>query len=223
MIKFKFGIVFLATFTIVSLAIGAYFLKLYPLFSIIFFLAAIINSILCYKEYRFQNKTSINKDNTPEETKIKYPVSNIIVTILTYSVFPVVAIFGLTISRTQFNLNNSSAFMIITLFISAFIIASYLEIKKKSNVFIVINDEGIQLGNTPAMKWKEIQQEKIISRNIKGQDYRRNYTAIVNYLYLFYNDQKVEVEIDDFNITDYDLAQLLKKYRELYNKQNSLS
>lgn len=187
MVKFNFGIVFLATFTVISLVIGLYFLKSSLLFSTVFFIAAIINSILFYKEYCNRQDTT---GYIPEEITIKYPISSSIVTILTYSIFPAVAIFGLFISREHFNLTNSTVVLIIALFVSIFILVSYLEIKKKSEVFIILSNKGIQLGHNSVMKWNEIQQEKIISRHVKGHDHRRDDIANINYLYFFYNNQK---------------------------------
>ncbi|MDR3024830.1 hypothetical protein [Chryseobacterium sp.] len=218
MIKLNFGIVFLIIFAIIFLLTGFYFFKLYPLFSVIFFIGAIVNSILLYREYCDQkNKISFNNDNIPERIKIKYPISITIVTLLSYSVFPAVAIFGLIISRTHFHLTDSKVFSIIALFISIFIIASYLEIKKKSKRFIIISDKGIQLGVDPHMRWSDISEEKIITRHFKGQDHRRDYTSSLKFLYLLYNNKKIEINIDDFDITDYQLAQILKIFRARFN------
>lgn len=131
MTKFKFGIVFLASFASISLATGFYFLKRYPFLSIIFFIAALINSILFYIEYYHQKDTiNFNKDNTPEEIKIRYLPFNNIITILTYSIFPATVIFGLIVSKEHFSLTNLNVFMIAALFIGMFIITSYFEIKK---------------------------------------------------------------------------------------------
>ncbi|WPO89530.1 hypothetical protein [Chryseobacterium sp. HR92] len=218
MIKPSFGIVFLIIFAIIFLATGFYFLTRYPLFSVIFFIGAIVNSILLYKEYSGQKDTlNFNKDTIPESVKIKYPVSITIVTLLSYSVFPAVAVFGLIISRTHFNLTDFTVFCIITLFMSIFIIASYLEMKKKSKTFIVISDKGIQLGTHPNMQWGEIREEKIITRHFKGHAPRRDGTTSTQSLYLLYNDQKIEINIDDFDITDDQLAQVLKIFRARFD------
>lgn len=78
------------------------------------------------------------------------------------------------------------------------------------------------------MKWDEIRQEIIIIIIIiiihfKGHDHHRDDTASINYLYFLYNHRQTEVEIDDFNMSDFNLAQLLIIYRERYNKQQLLS
>ncbi|UKB78025.1 hypothetical protein [Chryseobacterium sp. MEBOG07] len=223
MIKFSSGLIFSAVFAILFLAAGFYFINLYPVFSLPFFIAFILSIILLHKEYDQQkNPAGFDKNNIPKEIKIRYPISSSLVTILTYSIFPAVAIFGLIISRQRFNLNDSTVFFIIALFLSIFILASYLEMKKKSKTFIIISDNGIQLGTHPNMQWKEIQQEKIITRNVRSQNPRRDGTASINYLYLFYNEKKIEVNIDDFDVTDDQLAQILKIFRARFNDSVSL-
>ncbi len=214
--KFKFGIIFLAIFTIISLIAGFYFFKLSPVFSILFFVAALINSILLYKENQ-KNPVNFDKNNIPEIVKIKYPIPITIVTLLSYSIFPLVAIFGLIISRAHFNLTDSTVFFIAALFISIFMMACYLEIKKKSKTYILISNEGIQLGIHPNMPWSEIREEKIITRHFESQDHRRDDIGSIRSLYLLYNEQKIEINIDDFDITDYQLAQVLKIFRARFN------
>ncbi|MCL8537555.1 hypothetical protein M9991_11840 [Chryseobacterium gallinarum] len=43
------------------------------------------------------------------------------------------------------------------------------------------------------------------------------YSPEINYLYFFHNDEKIEINIDDLDITDYQLSQVLKIFRVRFN------
>lgn len=45
----------------------------------------------------------------------------------------------------------------------------------------------------------------------------KDYQPESNYLYFFHNSEKIEINVDDFDITDYQLAQVLKIFRSRSN------
>lgn len=221
--KIKFGILFLIILTCIFIATGFYFLKQYAIFSSIFFIASLINMIFIYKEYDKDSKVVFNIENAPEELKIKHSISMGVINILIYMIFLMVAIFGVIISKDKLNMSNVSVLVVIVIFCGIFIVMLSLEIKKISGTFISINNEGIRFKDNQRMHWSKIEQEKVISKYIKSKDSRHDHRLEINYLYFFYDRDKVEVEISKFDIDGHELAQFLKIYRERYYRQHSLS
>ncbi|PTT69350.1 hypothetical protein, partial [Chryseobacterium sp. HMWF001] len=77
--------------------------------------------------------------------------------------------------------------------------------------------KGIQIENNPTCLWNEIQLEKIIVKRLVSRESKHDYKPEINYLYFFHGDEKIEINIDDFDITDYQLSQVLKIFRSRYN------
>ncbi|MCS3869144.1 hypothetical protein J3D55_002060 [Chryseobacterium ginsenosidimutans] len=86
-----------------------------------------------------------------------------------------------------------------------------------SKIIISINEKGIKIKSNPRYLWSEIQLEKITVKHTNNPDSRQQPVIESNYLYFFHNDEKTEIQIDDFDITDYQLAQVLKIFRTRYN------
>ncbi|MCD1117714.1 hypothetical protein [Chryseobacterium turcicum] len=72
---------------------------------------------------------------------------------------------------------------------------------------ISINKNGIQIKDNPRYLWNEIQLEKIISKHLVSRESKHDYKPEINYLYFFHNNEKIEIKIDDFDISNYQLAQ----------------
>ena len=106
-------------------------------------------------------------------------------------------------------------------FITYFIIKIFSEIKRIPAVIISIDTKGIQVKERPRYLWKDIQLEKIIVKRLVGRESRHDYRPEMNYLYFFHEGEKIEINIDDFDITDYQLSQVLKIFRSKYNHSGS--
>ncbi|WP_210148945.1 hypothetical protein [Chryseobacterium scophthalmum] len=102
-------------------------------------------------------------------------------------------------------------------FTGYFIVKIVLEIKKISKVMISINRKGIQIKDQPIYVWDEIQLEKITSKHLVSRESKRDYKPEINYLYFFHNNEKIEIKIDDFDISNYQFAQVLKIFRSRHN------
>lgn len=218
----KFGIIFYSFLGIIALLIGVYLLNRLSILSIIFFIGAFVNGVFIYKEYNIHknNKTIYDENTLPQEIIIKYSTSSKIIAISTYSIFIIVGFLFLSSIIIKFNFASILILTIISGFTIFFIIKVILAIKIIPKVMISINDKGIQLKDQPRFLWSEIQLEKIISKHLKNPDSKHDYKAEINYLYFFHNNEKIEIKIDDFDITDYQLAQALKIYRLRYNSIN---
>lgn len=115
--------------------------------------------------------------------------------------------------------NFASIFVLILLigFTGYFIVKIILEIKKISKVIISINRKGIQIKDQPIYVWNEIQLEKITSKHLVSRESKHDYKPEINYLYFFHNNEKIEIKIDDFDISNYQFAQVLKIFRSRHN------
>ncbi len=220
----KFGIIFYSTIGILTLIAGVYLLQYFILLSIIFFIGTFINGVFIYKEYNIHKNNIVEYDeNTlPDEVTIKYSLSGRIIAIATYSIFVILGIFFLSCIIMKFNFITIFIVALLAAFTIYFIVKIILEIKKTSKIIISIDRKGIQIKNNPIYFWNEIQLEKIIVKRLVSRESKHDYKPEVNYLYFFHRDEKVEVNIDDFNITDYQLAQVLKIFRKRYNTSDLL-
>lgn len=194
-------------------------LQYFFILSIIFFIGAFINGVFIYKEYTIHknDKTEYDENTLLDEIVIKYSRSGRIIAISMYSIFVILGIFFLSCIMIKFNFITMFIMALSTAFTIYFIIKVVLEIKKISKIMISINGKGIQLKDNPRYLWNEIQLEKIIVKRLVSRESKHDYQPEVNYLYFFHNNEKIEVNIDDFDITDYQLAQVLKIFRNRYN------
>lgn len=215
----KFGIIFYAILGILAIIIGTYFLQYNFIISIIFFIGAFINAVFIHKEYNTHkhDKIGYEEDTVSDEFVIKYSRSGRIIAISTYSIFVMVGI--LFLLSIIIKPNFASIFVLILLigFAGYFIVKIVLEIKKISKVMISINKKGIQIKDNPRYPWNEIQLEKITSKHLVSRESKHDYKPEINYLYFFHNNNKVEIKIDDFDISNYQLAQVLKIFRSKSN------
>ncbi|REC79137.1 hypothetical protein DRF60_07545 [Chryseobacterium elymi] len=220
----KFGIIFYTILGILALSIGVYLLQYFFILSIIFFIGAFINGVFIYKEYNIHKSDKIEYDeNTlPDEIIIKYSRSGRIIAISAYSIFVILGIFFLSCIIITFNFMTMFIVALLTAFTIYFLAKVILEIKKISTVMIFISGKGIQIKDNPTYLWNEIKLEKIIVKRLVSRESKHNYQPEVNYLYFFHNNEKIEVNIDDFDITDYQLAQVLKIFRIRHNNSGLL-
>ncbi len=220
----KFGIIFYSTIGMLTLIAGVYLLQYFILLSIIFFIGTFINGVFIYKEYNIHKNNIVEYDeNTlPDEVTIKYSLSGRIIAIATYSIFVILGIFFLSCIIMKFNFITIFIVALLAAFTIYFIVKIILEIKKTSKIIISIDRKGIQIKNNPMYFWNEIQLEKTIVKRLVSRESKHDYKPEVNYLYFFHRDEKVEVNIDDFDITDYQLAQVLKIFRKRYNTSDLL-
>ncbi|MDN4013019.1 hypothetical protein QX233_11140 [Chryseobacterium gambrini] len=220
----KFGIIFYSILGVLALIIGVYLLQYLFILSIIFFIGAFINGVFIYKEYNIHksDKIEYNENTLPDEIIVKYSRSGRIIAIATYSIFMMLGI--LFISSIKFKMNFITIFVLALLiaFTGYFISKIIVEIKKISKVMISVNGKGIQIENNPTCLWNEIQLEKIIVKRLVSRESKHDYKPEINYLYFFHGDEKIEINIDDFDITDYQLSQVLKIFRSRYNNSGLL-
>ena len=214
----KFGTIFYTFLGISAILIGIYLLQYHFILTIIFFIGAFINGTFIYMEYKSHKIDKIEYDEiSVSEVIIKYSRSGRIIVIATYSIFVLTAILFLSLVNFEFNL---FIIFVIVLFSGAafyFIIKIISEIKNMSKNMISINEKGIQLIDNERYLWDEIQLEKIITKRLVAHESKHDYKPEINYLYFIHNGEKKEVKIDDFDITDYQLAQVLKIFRSRYN------
>lgn len=222
----KFGIILYVILGIMSSIVGYSLIKSSQLFSIIFFITSIALITISHIEYKYDknNKIVLNQDDEiPEEINVKYFKSNIVINILKYCIFIILSIFLLNLFNKKYKEIDSNYFFIsiITIIgISFCLIKIILEIKKLSQILISINNMGIKLKNNPRIKWKEISLEKITTRYISNPTSKYDNRNEINSLHFFHNNEKIEINIDDFDITDYQLSQVLKIFRTRHNNSS---
>lgn len=211
----KFGIIFYAILGILAITIGIYFLQYNFILSIIFFIGAFINGVFIYKEYNTHKHDEIEyeEDTVSDEVVIKHSRSGRIIKISIYSIFVMIGILFLFSIIIKMNFVVIFVLTLLIAFTGYFIVKIVLEIKKISKVMISINKNGIQIKDNPRYLWNEIQLEKIISKHLVSRESKHDYKPEINYLYFFHNNEKIEIKIDDFDISNYQLAQVLKIFR----------
>ncbi|MBO9693558.1 hypothetical protein [Chryseobacterium sp.] len=220
----KFGIIFYVFLGSLALFIGIYLLQYFIPLSIIFFIGTFINVVFIHKEYSLHKSDKIEyTDNSiPDEIIVKYSQSGRIIAIATYSIFVILGLFFLM--GLKFKFNGTAIFILFILlgFTGYFIFKIISEVKKLSQIIISINGKGIQIKNNSRYLWNEIQLEKIIVKRLVSRESKHDYKPELNYLYFFHNDKKIEINIDDFDITDYHLSQVLKIFRDRFNNSGVL-
>lgn len=215
----KFGIIFYSILGILALFIGIYLLQYFIPLSIIFFIGAFINGVFIHKEYSLHksDKIEYHDHSVPDEVLVKYSRSGRIIAIASYSMFVILGLFFLFGLKLKFNGTVIFVLFILLGFTGYFIFKIISEVKKMSQVIISINGKGIQIKNNTRYLWNEIQLEKIIVKRLVSRESKNDYKPEINYLYFFHNNEKIEINIDDFDITDYQLAQVLKIFRGRFN------
>lgn len=215
----KFGIIFYSILGILALVIGVYLLQYLFILSIIFFIGAFINGVFIYKEYNIHksDKTEYDENTLPDEVVVKYSRSGRIIAIAAYSIFVMLGILFLSSIKIKMNFITIFVLVLVIAFTGYFIAKILFEIKKISKVMISVNGKGIQIENNPTYLWNDIQLEKIIVKRLVSRESKHDYKPEVNYLYFFHGDEKIQINIDDFDITDYQLSQVLKIFRSRYN------
>ncbi|SHF43844.1 hypothetical protein [Chryseobacterium vrystaatense] len=220
----KFGIIFYSILGILALSVGVYLLQYFFILSIIFFIGAFINGVFIYKEYNIHKNDKIEYDENMllDEVVIKYSRSGRIIVISVYSIFIILGLFFLSCIIIKFNFITMLIVTLLAALTMYLIVKVILEIKKISKAMISINGKGIQIKDNPIYVWNDIQLEKIIVKRLVSRESKHDYKPEVNYLYFFHNNEKIEINIDDFDITDYQLAQVLKIFRTRHNNSGLL-
>jgi len=215
----KFGIIFYSILGFLSLIIGVYLIQYIFILSIIFFIGAFINGVFIYREYYIHknNKTEYDESLLPNEIIIKYSRAGRIIKISINSIFMMTGILFLSSIIFKSNFITISVIVLITALTIYFAVKIFFEIKNISKIMISIDERGIQLFDNERYLWNEIQLEKIITKRLVGRESKHDYKPEINYLYFIHNNEKKEIMIDDFDITDYQLAQVLKIFRSRYN------
>lgn len=215
----KFGIVFYAILGIAALLTGVYLLHYSFPISIIFFIGTFINGVFIHKEYSIHKSDKIvyDENTLPDEVVVKYSRSGRIIAISIYSIFMILGLFFLYSIIVKSDSQNIIISALVIAFIAYFIVKIFKEIKKISKIVISIDGKGIQIKDNPRYLWKDIQLEKIIVKRLVSRESKHDYKPEINYLYFFHNDEKIEINIEDFDITDHHLSQVLKIFRARYN------
>jgi hypothetical protein len=220
----KFGIIFYSILGILALIIGVYLLQYFLFLSLIFFVGAFINGVFIYKEYHMHkaDKMEYDEHTLLDEVIIKYSLPGRIIAIATYSIFVILGIFFICCVRPKFNFITLLILMVLTAFIVYLIIKIISEIKKISAVIISVDGKGIQIKEQARYLWNDIQLEKITVKHLVSRESKHDYRPEMNYLYFFHKSEKIEINIEDFDITDYQLSQALRIFRSRYNHSGPL-
>lgn len=158
-----------------------------------------------------------DENTVPDEVVVKYSRSGRIIAISMYSIFMILGLFFLYSIIVKSDSQNIIISALVIAFIAYFIVKIFKEIKKISKIVISIDGKGIQIKDNPRYLWKDIQLEKIIVKRLVSRESKHDYKPEINYLYFFHNDEKIEINIEDFDITDHHLSQVLKIFRARYN------
>lgn len=216
----KAGIYFHVVIAIITSIIGISFLKSIAFLSVIFFLATATSIILAYKEYKIQPLSTEEINSYENEIKIKTSKSISVIIIFTHSVIVTISAFFLSLVLKK---ETDFFFSIVTIMPIAvmigFIFMIYKEIKKMNSNIIVISRKGIQILKKPFMNWCDIENEKIISRFYTVKESKHDNRSEINYLLFYYKNERMEIPIDELNITDSQLNQYLKIFRAGFNNE----
>jgi len=87
------------------------------------------------------------------------------------------------------------------------------------SIAIKINRKGIQIFRRLLIKWEDIESEKIISRIFSSRESIHDFKSTVNYLQFYSKDEKIEIEIDNLDVTDYELSNYLTTYRKKFDEE----
>lgn len=209
-------------FGCISFSLAIHCLREILFLSVLFFIAALVSVILAYKEYRIQ-KNQLRKLDTllvEDELQIRKSKSILFVNILSYFIFIIVSVFFLIVI-IQNKIENLIFIGIMPLFIIVFVTVKVLiELKNMNAVSIFINSQGIKIQNGEMMNWGDIQQEKITSKVFRSKESKDNYAAEVEYLFFYFKNEKLEVALNELDITTQDLNDYLKKFRERFENEN---
>ncbi|MCU7616113.1 hypothetical protein NZ698_02785 [Chryseobacterium sp. PBS4-4] len=220
--KNSFGVFFDILFGVITFSLGLYFLKNIFFISLIFFVATIVN-ILLYREYYIQKHIIVNLSSEiieKEEVQIKNSKSISLTNCASNLVFIIISIFSLTLP-SQIDTESLIVFAIIPIAAIVFsLIMIFLEIKKMNSIAINISGKGVQMSKKSLMNWNDIENEKIISRTFSSKESRHDFKSIVNYLQFYYKSEKIEIQIDNLDVTESELRSYLTIYRERFAKEN---
>ncbi|UFH32154.1 hypothetical protein LNP04_00185 [Chryseobacterium sp. C-71] len=71
------------------------------------------------------------------------------------------------------------------------------------------------------MNWYDIENERIISRFYTFKKSKHDNSSEVNYLLFYHKNERIEIAIDELDITDSQLNQYLKIFRTRFNDEKS--
>ncbi|MCU7613397.1 hypothetical protein N0B16_03010 [Chryseobacterium sp. GMJ5] len=205
----------------ISFYVGIYFLKEVLLLSILFFIAALVSLTLAYKEYCIHKNQLRKIDTLPvaEEVQIRKSKLILLVKISSYFIFIIVSVFFLIVI-IQNKIENLIVIGMMPLFIIVFVTVKVLiELKNMNAVSIFINSQGIKIQNGEMMNWGDIQQEKITSKVFRSKESKYDYAAEVEYLFFYFKNEKMEIALNELDLTTQDLNDYLKKFRERFDNE----
>jgi hypothetical protein len=213
--KEKLATIIFIALGIASAILGFYLIREELLFSLAFFIGSISCGISAFHEYSYythKNKP-VDEKNLPSEMIIGYSVSEIVNSLLGYSVFITLGIFFLTMVGFDYKKYQKTDFALLAL--AAFFIITYgFKIVKVSRKVVAppvisISTQGIVLDSAFVMSWDDIEDEKITIKKESYSPYKKG----AKYLSLFHQNKKIEEKIDYLDVADYTLEQYLKIYR----------
>lgn len=92
----------------------------------------------------------------------------------------------------------------------------FWKLLKINSVVIHIDEMGIKLQNKPLMLWKDIEYPRVISRNFSFKNSKHQHTTETNYLLLYFENKRVEISIEDLDITPAELNHYLKLFSDQF-------
>lgn len=168
--------------------------------------------------YRKGNEELIEENATPRETSITLSKSLLVFKCLFYGFYIVFGGYLSYLSRidsSKLNQRRSYFLLAVGMMLSiGYVIKLIRTVLSKRK--IIINGQGINYNSTHLIPWSDIKNERIIT---KKKSTNSKHITYYDAYYLSFKNKKqlVEVCIEDYDITNNQLAQLLKIYRSRYS------
>lgn len=96
----------------------------------------------------------------------------------------------------------------------------FADLRKINTTVLLINKKGIQVNEKPLMEWVDITNEKIITRTFTDRGSRHQLVTEIDFLFFYFRDYKIEVIVQDLDITDGEINHYLKVCRDRYTIEN---
>ncbi len=168
--------------------------------------------------YRKGNDEILKENTTPRETIVSLSRSWIIFKVAGYSVFMGFGGYLIYLTRdSSGKINMQEDYLLLGLgsfFIIGFAIKLIRTLTSKRK--IIINSQGITYDSKNLIPWSTITNEGII---VKQKSADSEYNSYYDSYYLSFNNKSelIELCLEDYDITDNQVAQLLKIYRNRYS------
>lgn len=181
------------------------------------FIYVLISEII----YRKKSKIIINEKIVSEKTIIKQSLETFLLNFLGNLAITIFGVYLIYISEFSFLLLNFNfSFLIGLLFVAyyGFLCLKnvyYFFYKKKH---LILSNRGIEF-NQKLYSWSEIKNERIIEK----EEYSNKYTYMMQYFSFRTKGNLHEFKLEDYHITDTELVQLLKIYRNRTSKKTTMN